>query len=285
MGRARSQWCVSSVFLPFLLDFPLTASISCFSIDLPAMIDYVLHETNSTKLGYVGHSQGCATMFAALAAIPNFASKLNNFVALAPVVKTAAVTVPFLRGLAAMHLDDFIGLFGDRAFLPSPPLILRILGAEFCGKWPLACENVIELLVGRHEGSLNDTRVPVVVANYPAGTSVRNVRHWAQMVRHNTFSMYSYGSKSANLAVYGTPEPPAYNIGAFPTNLPLAIIYGGVDKLAAPSDVENLIRILPVKPTLVKLLPAYAHMDFPWAKTSGVDLGPEVLAMMQKFNI
>jgi pimeloyl-ACP methyl ester carboxylesterase len=97
------------------------------------MINYALAVTGKKSLGYIGHSQGCASMFALATRFPTFVKKINNFVALAPVVNTAGVSVPLLRGLAALHLDDFIGLFGDRAFLPSPPLIIRTLQSPHSG--------------------------------------------------------------------------------------------------------------------------------------------------------
>lgn len=248
------------------------------------MVDYALAVSGKSRIGYIGHSQGCATMFALASKRPEYAKKISNFVALAPVVRTAAVTVPFLKGLATLHLDDFIGLFGDRAFLPTPSLIVRILGAKFCNQFPLACESVVELLVGRHEGSLNSSRVAVIIANYPGGTSVQNVRHWAQMIRHNEFRMYSFGSKAKNMQHYNATEPPMYNINAYPTTLPTAVIYGGVDKLADKADVEALIAQLPARPVLTKLIPAYAHMDFPWGIESINDFGQEVLMMMTKYQ-
>jgi lysosomal acid lipase/cholesteryl ester hydrolase len=123
------------------------------------------------------------------------------------------------------------------------------------------------------------------MANYPGGTSVQNVRHWAQMIRRNLFSMYSFGSKSKNMQHYNQTEPPMYPIAQYPTTLPTAIIYGGTDKLANKNDVENLIQQLPAKPVITKYLAPYAHMDFPWGLTAIADFGSEVMMMMKKYNV
>ncbi|KAL1438534.1 hypothetical protein MTO96_047897 [Rhipicephalus appendiculatus] len=53
--------------------------------DVPAMIDYVLRETGSSRLGYIGHSQGSLIMFGLLSSVPAYNEKVGLFVGLAPV--------------------------------------------------------------------------------------------------------------------------------------------------------------------------------------------------------
>ena len=45
------------------------------------------------------------------------------------------------------------------------------------------CENGFEIIAGPDKGNMNKTRLPVYMAHYPAGTSVKNMLHYAQMVR------------------------------------------------------------------------------------------------------
>jgi lysosomal acid lipase/cholesteryl ester hydrolase len=53
--------------------------------DLPAVIDYILHQTAQKNLYYVGHSMG-STMFYVLMSIkPEYNAKITHMVALAPV--------------------------------------------------------------------------------------------------------------------------------------------------------------------------------------------------------
>lgn len=90
------------------------------------MIDYILHATGASKVGYVGHSQGTTMMFASLSWNPALSAKLTTFVALAPVVSVSDIQVQFLNLLAKYYIDDLFGLFGADSFLPEPPLIMRM---------------------------------------------------------------------------------------------------------------------------------------------------------------
>ena len=54
--------------------------------DAPAQIDYVLKVTKHAKLSYIGHSQGTSQMFSQLSESSYLNSKLNIFIACAPIV-------------------------------------------------------------------------------------------------------------------------------------------------------------------------------------------------------
>jgi len=60
--------------------------------DLPAEIDYVLGVTGQEKLSYVGHSEGTTQMFIGASLNQEyFKSKVNLFVALAPITRIGHV--------------------------------------------------------------------------------------------------------------------------------------------------------------------------------------------------
>ena len=67
--------------------------------DLPAMIDFILKTTGHRQISYIAHSQGTTMAFAGLSASKDLRSKINLFVALAPVAFTAHMTSP-LRDFA-----------------------------------------------------------------------------------------------------------------------------------------------------------------------------------------
>jgi pimeloyl-ACP methyl ester carboxylesterase len=54
------------------------------TLDFPCLIDYVLKQTNQTKLTYIGHSQGSAQAFIGLSQNPGLSDKIQLFIALAP---------------------------------------------------------------------------------------------------------------------------------------------------------------------------------------------------------
>lgn len=121
---------------------------------------------------------------------PDIVKKVDLFVGLGPV---ADLTDPFdnelgfLRFLATILEDGEDKLFdflGDEQFLPQfgfvSPILQKVLDM-FCKMEGIGCDSLIEILVGRHKGSFNDSRMEVVVAHEPGGSSVRNIEHWTQV--------------------------------------------------------------------------------------------------------
>lgn len=70
--------------------------------DLPACIDYILEETNKTKLYYVGFSQGTTAMYVLLSMKPEYNEKIKAYAHLAPAAFMGHVKSPMFRIPAAM---------------------------------------------------------------------------------------------------------------------------------------------------------------------------------------
>lgn len=86
--------------------------------DLPAMFDKVTDVTGVEKLSYIGHSQGTTQMFYALAETQEYiASKVNVFVAFAPITKIANTDSEALKWAAMFYneLDDAASVLGIHA--------------------------------------------------------------------------------------------------------------------------------------------------------------------------
>lgn len=68
--------------------------------DLPAVIDYILIQTNVSKLQYIGHSQGTAIFFVLASIKPEYNQKIQVMHALAPVAFMSHVISPPIRVIA-----------------------------------------------------------------------------------------------------------------------------------------------------------------------------------------
>ncbi|XP_038064773.1 uncharacterized protein LOC119735144 [Patiria miniata] len=105
------------------------------------------------------------------------------------------------------------------------------------------------------------SRLPVYFSHSPAGTSVQDMIHFAQMVSSGEFQMYDYGTKKRNMARYNQTTPPLY----YPEKIsvPVSLYWGGQDWLADPKDVELLIpRLRNLRESIY--IPQYDHLDFIW---------------------
>eukprot|EP01132_Coremiostelium_polycephalum_P002495 gene2495-3087_t len=236
--------------------------------DVPTAINYILNVTGKDDLGYVGHSQGTTIAFIAFMD-PVLASKINLFVALAPVVQVTHCKSEFLLALADFNIDVLFEIIGDKSFLASTPFLNKIL-PYLCKNEPSICQNSLALIMGWDTQNINNTRLPVYAAHEPGGTSVQNVVHWAQATKHS-FQKFDFGP-IGNLKKYGQITPPKYDISKF--NAPTIIFYGGNDYLADTTDVQWLIPQLGSKLLWNKFIESYSHLDFVW----GMDAYTQVYA-------
>lgn len=67
--------------------------------DLPAMIDYVLKQTNQKNLHYAGHSQGTTAFWVMASERPEYNAKIRSMQALAPVAFMSNLRSPFVRAM------------------------------------------------------------------------------------------------------------------------------------------------------------------------------------------
>ncbi|GFX98846.1 gastric triacylglycerol lipase [Trichonephila clavipes] len=103
------------------------------------------------------------------------------------------------------------------------------------------------------------TRIGVYGAHTPAGSSVKSVAHFGQMIESD-FAKFDYG-KRENIARYGQATPPKYNLSSITT--PVALISGLNDNLADPADVAIVANQLKsLVSNYVIPLPDFNHIDF-----------------------
>jgi pimeloyl-ACP methyl ester carboxylesterase len=248
---------------------------------------YVLNTTGYKQLSYVGHSQGTTQTFAALSEdkTRSISSMMNVFIGLGPVTTPAHQTNIYITLLTEVlsELDFAFKVLGVNDFLPPFTGLFAAITDLLCLDDPSVCEGVIELICGKHQAAFNLSRMEVMVAHEPGGTSVKNMIHWGQLISSGRFQKFDYGVVG-NLEMYNQTTAPLYDISQIDPKLPIALIYGLEDELADPVDVEAIIKTLPTPPIFVKELSTYSHLDFCWAIDAVTQFYQDVISILKKIN-
>lgn len=226
--------------------------------DVPALMDYVLQQTASTKLVYVGYSESTLFMFELLAYKPEVADKISAFIAMAPVAYVGHIqgfTLPIFISLSTI-VPDFV----QYSFVPQP--MIETVDASMrnlCrtqGLSHLICGTVINGIGGNGRGKMG----PEFFNDFFKATSIKAVRHFVQMYLSKRFAMYDYGAQR-NLLIYGRAQSPLYDLGRIKSDR-IILVRGLADFLSDPEDHQQLIKELGKKPYLDLVCPKYNHFDF-----------------------
>ncbi|XP_074010703.1 lysosomal acid lipase/cholesteryl ester hydrolase-like isoform X3 [Numenius arquata] len=242
--------------------------------DLPAMIDFVLQKTGQKQIYYIGYSQGCTIAFIAFSSMPELAQKIKMFFALAPVLTIKHARSPIMK--MSFLLDRQFKIGGKEK---SPEYLFSWFLPELC-RHPLLhkpCANLLFLLGGYNEKNLNMTRLDVYTSHYPDGTSVKNMIHWAQVMKSGEFKAFDYSSE--NLAVYHQETPPFYRVEEMP--VPTAVWSGGEDWAADWRDVRLLLSRITHLVTYGHI-PDWNHWDFIWGLDAPGRLYSSILKLMEE---
>ncbi|XP_061193522.1 gastric triacylglycerol lipase-like isoform X1 [Saccostrea echinata] len=247
--------------------------------DIPAVIDYVLQKTGERQLYFIGHSQGTLQAFAAFSQNATLAKKVKQFFAMGPVATIAHIESP-IKYMAIFTDELLYGLLGRRDFLPSD-WIFKVLGSTICKEkiTSIICTNVIFLLAGYDTSNLNVTRLPVYVSHAPAGTSMQDMVHFAQMSRSGRFQAYDWGTPEKNKIHYHQATPPLYNVSTMAT--PTVLYWADHDWLADPKDVAALQqKITNLKGSYE--LKSWNHLDFIWGVDAATLVYKPIINLIKK---
>lgn len=141
------------------------------------------------------------------------------------------------------------------------------------------CMEALFSIIGRNKKEFNLKMFPVVLGHYPAGSSVKQIRHFLQIIDTGRFAEYNYGS-SENLFKYRQFVPPIYNMSR--VTAPIYIHYSANDLLVSPIDVQHLYEDL-VNPIGKHLVPMkeFNHIDFLWAINAKTLVYDQVVKVLQ----
>nr|XP_045622185.1 gastric triacylglycerol lipase-like isoform X4 [Procambarus clarkii] len=250
------------------------------SLDLPAVIDYILATTRHEQLYYIGHSMGTTIFFACMATKPEYNSKVKAMFGLGPVATVGHVTSP-IKYLAPITstIEELLELLGDYEFLPHNENFIK--WTEYiCDSFEyeeIMCMNAVFFLTGYDAAQINMTWLPVIFGHTPEGTSIRTLAHYAQEILNGQFQHYDFG-KTENMRRYNQTTPPLYDLSR--VNVPVVLMWGKNDLLADPKDVALLAEKLPNLLVSYKVpLPKFNHIDFIW----GIDAGRYVYRVILKY--
>ncbi|CAJ0574859.1 unnamed protein product, partial [Mesorhabditis spiculigera] len=233
------------------------------SQDLPAMLNYVIDQTNAGQLYYVAHSMGTMAAFAEFSTNHQLEQKIREFHALGPVASVAHI-----KGLFAWLADryqfvqELLKDLGWDQFLP-PDWLTRLIAEDVCEDADTYkdCDNLLFLISG-NSNQLNETRVPVYLNHMPSGTSTNVVIQMAQNVKAQKFQMFDYDDEKENQKHYGQPTPPKYAVEDM--TLPTRLYWGFNDTLADPLDIQSYLIPRLQSMRSQKGYDGFAHIDFEW---------------------
>nr|XP_030132784.3 lipase member M-like [Taeniopygia guttata] len=245
--------------------------------DLPAMVGFILMETQQEQLFYVGHAQGSSLGFIAFSSLPNLANKIKLFFALAPVHTFRHARGPVLK---LFFLPDWLlkKIFGTRE-LVLVPRKERLRLAEWCNTLLKAeeCASSIFLFGGPNRSNLNMSRVDVYISHFPDYTSVKNLLHWGQTAKSFEFKQFDYGLR--NMEKYNQLRPPFYQIEAM--TVPVAMWSGGHDWVTPPVETQVLLSHLS-NVVHYEHFPDWNHFDHHWGMNAPQRMYRRMVAMMEE---
>ncbi|KAF2887861.1 hypothetical protein ILUMI_18312, partial [Ignelater luminosus] len=122
------------------------------------------------------------------------------------------------------------------------------------------CVTLYYLASGYSPSQINKTRLPVIATNSPAGSSIRQGQHFAQLITTDKFQKYDYG-KVKNLEIYGQPTPPQYNISKM--TAPVAIYVGDRDIYSKKEDIDKTAAAVP-NLAVYRYIKGFSHLDLVW---------------------
>lgn len=186
--------------------------------DLPAMLELVAERTGQAgNIIYIGHSLGCSMGLMYGAHFPERAHKLlKMFMLLAPAHILSNMVSPY-RAFApyADLILSIIRQYGAMRIVSQAEPSRKVV-AQTCLESPemmRLCMQVYNLFYGPNT-QIAPESIPVYFNQIPGGTSIKVLRHAADLI--TSFRMYNYGY-NLNKKIYGSPVPPLYDVSKIKT--------------------------------------------------------------------
>lgn len=112
--------------------------------DLPASINYILDNTESKMISYIGHSQGTTELFALLSELPEYNNKINIMHAFTPVFSGKYIKSPVMSFYFRFYrYFEKIGNFFKMYVLDLESILTKEFSSKYCvstNSWINVCD-------------------------------------------------------------------------------------------------------------------------------------------------
>ncbi|XP_068148595.1 lipase 3 [Drosophila tropicalis] len=210
------------------------------TIDLPAMIDYILDLTGYKQLHYAGHSQGTTVYLVMLTERPEYNAKIKSGHLLAPCAffeHGKSFIFNLLGPLVGTPGGIWNQLLVDSELIPHNDLINRVVDNS-CNAASAICKNGFMLFANGGYENANVSSMQVLIETHPAGSSSNQGIHFLQLWASHEFRQYDWGTKKNN-ELYGQDLPPDYDLSKI--TAPTHSYSSNNDALCGPKDVDTLV--------------------------------------------
>ncbi|XP_028138401.1 lipase 3-like [Diabrotica virgifera virgifera] len=259
--------------------------------DLPAAIDYILNATHQSSLYYVGHSQGCTTVFVMCSERPEYNDKLKLVIALAPGVIYKHFKQPLLSWLLhTVPLKQLEALAESMQLYQIPPPYfsdkdIRELATMLCVENKFlqkSCQAIFEMIAEVNVDHVDQVDIPSILSKLIETVSVRQAFHYGQLILSGNFQKYDYGS-SINQQKYNSTSPPIYHLEN--VKFAAALFSGKGDNLVTPEDVKLLAKQLSNVVYYSNVpLRDFSHVDFIVNKNIENSVYKPILKLLERYK-
>ncbi|XP_065087628.1 lipase 3-like [Ochlerotatus camptorhynchus] len=230
--------------------------------DLPAIIDYILLQTNQRKLSFVGHNQGVTALLALLSEKPKYNRKITIATGMAPIAYLGNGNNPIVKSLAKFNDQLWVTLSSLNIFELTPTEnVLQFIGNIICsGDAPTrqVCTDLLAEMFG-YSSEQAKLLLPGLLDNALSGISTKQLVHYGQLIQSRRFQQFDYKNFLTNMQRYKQAKPSEYSFAK--VTVPFTLFYGSKDFLTSSADFQKLIKNLPNVKSQIEL-PGWSHMDF-----------------------
>lgn len=166
---------------------------------------------------------------------------LSIFIALAPVtnLKHCGSTLLDIIAFNVDLIQATAQTLGIYELFPYG-FITTFAGRLICGTLPDLCKFGISFFTDTDPNVDSTDRLEVYTGHFPAGTSLRCLAHYGQIINAGKFQRYDYGYYD-NKKHYGQHTPPEIDLTHI-HDIPVALFRGSLDDLADHKDTEWLAK-------------------------------------------